>query len=485
MPRPRKKAEVNPRRPAEIDRYDEANSARLGLICVQERIPADYTRWDVEWSVDGRTARLTCISPSEYGGVPHGLDGDFATTLNLMYLEQGAPESGEVNTTAYQLLIKAGFPDSGQYYQALQESLDRLKGATYSASESWRDKRFERWTTVKFNIIEQIDAETALGLSFGSGTVLKIRLAKPVVQSLRAQYLKPLDMTFVQSLSRALTRSLYRILDARRYDPVHPGEPVTTLRLRLKDWARECKLVETLPGRIRRNLDGAHEELIARGYLRSVVYEGTRANTDIIYEFGDVQLSPPAPEPTLQVIPDSPLVEALCREGVVLPVARKLVLDYGDMHVTTRMEAFQTILKGGYTPKRRSAFLVDVIKDREGKYASVLGAQPNPGPSLVAHPPAAPSPTPPVEDALELTDQVQAEFRALPYEEQAARALTTVRMFVGRELRDYHLKGLMASMLSGELDPFTVQQDVFRAASDLRLPEFAQQLRDVYSGHPS
>lgn len=102
MPRPRKKVTVPPQRPAEITRFDEANSARLGLICVQERIPSDYTRWDHEWTVEDRTARLTCISPSEYGGVPHGLDGDFATTLNLMYLEQGSPDSGEVMTPRLQ-----------------------------------------------------------------------------------------------------------------------------------------------------------------------------------------------------------------------------------------------------------------------------------------------------------------------------------------------------------------------------------------------
>ncbi|GGK99399.1 replication initiator protein A [Deinococcus radiotolerans] len=482
MPRPRRKATVSPQRPGEIERFDEANSARLGLICVQERIPSDYTRWDQEWTVDGRAARLTCISPSEYGGVPHGLDGDFATTLNLMFLEQGAPESGEVNATAYQLLSRSGFPDSGQYYQALQDSLDRLKGATYTASESWRDKRHDRWTTVKFNIIEQIDADTEAGLAYGSGTILKVRLARPVVQSLRAQYVKPLDMTFVQSLNRALTRSLYRILDARRYDPVHLGDPVPLLRIPLQQWARECKLLETMPARIKRNLDGAHQELIERGYLRAVTYEGSRANTVIVYEFGDVTPSP-APEPSLQVIADSPLVEALCREGVVPPVARKLVQQFGDLHVTTRLETFHALLEG-YTPKKRSALLVDVIKDTEGKYPAVPRAAGQPDPLPTAAParalkaPAAPAPD---TEALEVhTDRLKAEFRALPREEQAARAVTQVRMFVGRELRDSHLRALHAAMLAGEADPDSVQSEVIRAASELRLPEFAQQLRDTY-----
>ncbi len=478
MARPRRKATVTPQRPGEIERFDEANSARLGLICVQERIPSDYTRWDQEWTVDGRSARLTCISPSEYGGVPHGLDGDFATTLNMMFLEQGAPESGEINVTAYQLLNRSGFPDSGQYYQALQDSLDRLKGATYTASESWRDKRHDRWTTVKFNIIEQIDADTEAGLAYGSGTILRVRLARPVVQSLRAQYVKPLDMTFVQSLNRALTRSLYRILDARRYDPVQLSDPAAVVRLPLQQWARECKLLETMPARIKRNLEGAHQELIERGYLRSVTYEGARASTVIVYEFGDVTPSP-APEPSLQVIADTPLVEALCQEGVVPPVARKLVQQYGDLHVTTRLERFHTLLREGYAPKKRSALLVDVIKDEEGKYSSVALVEPKgDGP---ARPGEGPRRAAVASEAPEVhTDRLQAEFLALPREEQAARALTQVRMFVGRELRDSHLRALLADMLDGTVDPNVVQREVVKAASELRLPEFAQQLRATY-----
>lgn len=483
MARTRKSA-VRPRQPGEIERFDEANSARLGLICVQERIPADYTRWDLELMVEGRVARLTCISPGEYGGVPHGLDGDFATALNMIYLEQGAPDSGEVVITAYQLLQKAGFTDSGQYYQALQDSLDRLKGATYTASESWRDKRHERWTTVKFNIIEQIDADTQDGTAYGHGTLLKIRLARPVVQSLREQYLKPLDMTFVLSLSRSLTRSLYRMLDARRYDPVNLAEPAEVLRISLQQWARECKLLETVPARIKRNLESAHAELIERGYLRSVSYEGTRAATVIVYEFGDLPASLPAPEPSLQVIPDAPVVDALRRHGVVVPVARKLVTQFGENHVTVRLEQFEAILAGGYQPQRPSAFLVDVIKDQSGKYASgqtVLPPAPKP-----ARQAAKPKRLPQLDLAMEaeadqINDQLTREFRALPLTEQAARAVTQVRMFVGRELRDSHLKSLLAAMLAGDVDPLTVRDEVTRAACNLQLPEFAEALRAAYS----
>lgn len=479
MARPRKKSTVFPSSPDVIDRYDEANSARLGLISVQERVPEDYTRWDIEFLVDDRPARLTCISPSEYGGVPHGLDGDFATILNVMYLEQGAPESGMVHTTAYQLLQRAGFPDSGQYYAALQESLDRLKAATYTASESWRDHQRQRWTTVKFNIIERMVADTLGGMDYGSGTSLKIQLARPVVESIRAHYLKPLDMTFVLSLKRSLTRSLYRVLDAKRYDPAHPSEAASELRLNLQQFARDCKLRETVPARIKRNLESAHQELIERGYLRAVTYEGTRAATTIIYSFGDLPSSPPAPEPVIEVLPDPPVMDLLRQHGVVPKVGRKLVQDYGEGHVTERLRKFEAMLAAGYKARNKGALLVDVVQDTESKYADPEGYLPD------THRAALDLQKSEVARRLEdeaetLNEQLKREFHALSAEEQAARAVTQVRMFVGREVREDTLRLLLVAMQEGQVEPYAVYKEVTRAASELRLAEFADELRQLY-----
>lgn len=476
MTKVRRKPTVAPQLFSEIDRFDEANSARLGLICVQERIPEDYTRWDIEYNIDGRDAKLTCISPSEYGGVPHGLDGDFATLLNVLYLEQGAPESGEVHTTAYQLLQKAGFPDSGQYYQSLQEALDRLKGATYTASESWRDNKRKRWTTVKFNIIEQIDSDTEGSTGFGVGTTLKIRLARPVVQSIRERYLKPLDMTFVMSLKRSLTRSLYRMLDAHRYDPAAPQEPADMLRLPLLQWARECKLLETVPARVKRNLEGAHTELLERGYLRSVTYEGSRAATVIVYEFGDLPTTTPAPEPMIEVVPDSPLTEELRRRGVAHPGARRLVAEYGENHVTVRLETFETMLAGGYKARNPTALLVDIIKDGEGKYAA-----PARSPALeMMSPHVKPGSGLREEEEITLAQQMDQNFRELPAAEQAARAVANVKRFVGKELREGHVRGLLRAVQAGEINALELHNSVTRAASELKLPEFAEALRAAY-----
>ncbi|TSA81452.1 hypothetical protein FNU79_15085 [Deinococcus detaillensis] len=67
-------------------------------------------------------------------------------------------------------------------------------------------------------------------LRLGRSSELEIALAEPVVRSIRASYLKPLDYDFLRSLSQPLTRSLFRLLDARRYDPLNLINALPSLR---------------------------------------------------------------------------------------------------------------------------------------------------------------------------------------------------------------------------------------------------------------
>ena len=53
-----------------IKRFDELNIARLSLISVQERIPADYRDWVVELEDGDRRYRVTCQALPEYGVPP-------------------------------------------------------------------------------------------------------------------------------------------------------------------------------------------------------------------------------------------------------------------------------------------------------------------------------------------------------------------------------------------------------------------------------
>ena len=96
---PRKQSTV-PRSPLEPQTFDETNVAQLGLISLHERIGSDYIGWIKTLEIDGRSAELSCKSTEDVGGVPHGIDGDVANVLGILYLKQGGPLDGYVQTTA-------------------------------------------------------------------------------------------------------------------------------------------------------------------------------------------------------------------------------------------------------------------------------------------------------------------------------------------------------------------------------------------------
>ena len=348
-----------PKPVGQLTRMEEANVARLGLISIQERIPSDFTTWTVNFEVDGRPAKLTCIVSPDVGGVPHGLDGDIATALMDLYVEAGALGDGRIHTTPYQILTRAGLDTSGRYYQSLNQTLLRLRSTTYKASEAWRDHGRGRWTTATFNYLADFEyTSDSDQTELSSSSAITIRLADPIVASIRARYTKPLDLEFLTSLERPLTRALYRLIDARRYNPLSPEEPLMEFTVSVTEWAEACKILERKPTRVRIQLKSAHDELIERQYLSGAEYTGRGVKQLLTYTFA-------ARQPKL---PDSGLVAALTAQQVSASVARKLITELGEAHVQARLAKFNQLMNRGYKARNRSALLVDVIKDTEGKY---------------------------------------------------------------------------------------------------------------------
>jgi plasmid replication initiation protein len=455
LTRSKRSQKSTPASPKEISRIDEANVGRLGLISIQERVPETFTSWTIDFHVEGRPARLSCDAVPKYGGVPHGLDGDISTALIDLYVEDGCPEDGVLHTTAYQILKRAGLHDSGRYYQNLRQTLFRLRTATYTASEAWRDHRRGNWTTVTFNYLEALEftsGDEDLGLSRSS--TLKIRLAEPIVKSIRARYTKPLDLEFLTSLDRPLTRALYRLLDARRYPPEDPREPLPSFTVNLIEWAEACKIVDRRSNKIRSTLQGAHEELMERHYLSAVEYEGRGQKQQLTYRFADLDAL------AASAVPDGPLIAELARHRVSAAVARRLVLEYGEDHVRRRLEKFRRLLDGGYKARNRSAVLVDVIRDQDNKYPESAAE----GGERRA---AAPSYMPTLVEA---TDDPQ------PLEAQVDAALKTLQFLLRERLSVSEYALLRMGMIVGQPDPQEVTRAASKAKVDGSLTEFTAEL---------
>lgn len=436
-----------------MQRLTEANVARLGLISIQERIPAEFNRWEVEFEVDGRIGQLSCFSPSEYGGVPHGLDGDVANALIDLFIEQGSPDDGVVTTTASHLLLRAGLHNNGHYHRVLTESLRRLKQATYTMSHAWRDHEQQRWTSGTFSYVLAYEVTSSERDTITEGAVLSVTLARQIAKSIRAKYVKPLDYVFLTSLERPLTRALYRLLDAKRYDPQDLTRSLASYQVNLMEWAAECKIVDQRTDKIRRTLEGAHEELKERGYLQDVLIEGRGRKQTLTYLFG---------APAQSLAQDPELVVALVAHRVARPVARKLLETYGDARVQARLAKFKALLASGYKARNPSALLVDVIRDDEGKYVDLedatYTAPANHTVKGTVQPP----------DPEEQEREREAAFQALSLRDQADQALPTLQLLLKNRLDTVQYAQVRSALAEGRADAGQVVKAVTRAVFEGR-----------------
>lgn len=438
---------------------DEANVARLGLISIQERIPEGYASWEEELEVLGKPVKLACYANPNVGGVPHGLDNEVSLALIALYLNAGSPPDGTFTTTAYQILKLMGFDTSGYYYRALKESLLRLTTATYVLSEAWRADG--RWQSVTFRYIDKLEFTSGKEGKLDRSSIIRITLAKEIVRSLQSRYTKPIDIEFMASLKRPLSRALYRLLDAQRLSPERE-EPLGRLEVRLMEWAAACKIVHKRPDKVRRTLEPAHQELLERRYLKSVEYVGRGQNQAIVYVFGEEAGG----------IPDAEAVNLLVAEGLSFTSAYSLARRYPLAHIRERLERYRAILEAGYRPKNRLGFLVDVIRDDTGKYERPVWGKRPPRKQAAQE----------EEEARRLEEEAAREWAAMPLEAQVRRAMQVANLVLRSRVSVGELEDLARLMESGAIEPRRLVEELKEVLAANKLEDWLAQFRKGLPG---
>jgi plasmid replication initiation protein len=447
-----------------VKRFDELNVSQLSLISVQERIPEDFREWLVEVEDGKRRYRVTCQALPEYG-VPHGIDNDVSVALVNLYIEQGLPEDGTLTASPYLILQMAGLGTSGRYYLALERSLKRLLTTNYFISEGWRDHPRRRWTTASFRYIDKLEYSSVEGSTLDQASILKITLPADLIRSVRSGYLKALDLAFMHSLKRPPTRALYRLLDARRYDPEQPELRLGTFEISLMEWADACKIVADRATLVERALSSAHEELLERGYLRDVTISGRGKNKTVAYTFGEIA-SPVDPV----------LLSRMAEVGLAKNRALSLAQSHGEDAVELALRRLTGLLASGFKPRSRAALLVDLLKN-PAKYV-VPGGLPwteEPGGSPAAPAPKAkssrakaPKPSP--------DEDLQQVLLALPREAQVEEAMRVLVVMLRGDLRLPEFDALRA-LLDASTEPLDVKTRVLSAIAKQKRAEVLAELR--------
>lgn len=439
--------------------FDDLNWGRLNLVSAQDQITDQHT-WKVTYQHRDRVVRVSCRALPD-SGVPHGVDNDVSSALLDHYMSIGLPEDGEIVIAVSDLMHLAGFHRSGKYRDMLTVSLDRLHTTSYEVAGGWRDHPNRRWITAKFHFIELLEY-THQGESgkFDERSMLRIRLAEPLVASLRSGYTKPLNIEFMQSLSRPRTRIIFRLLDAMRYNPENPDEIIDEFDIGLIELADQCKLPNTRPDSVRRSLEGPHEELLKRGYLRQVTLTGRGKDQRIRYEF--------SPEFT----PINPaLLHRLRLHGVADGVSRQLARQYTASVLMARVELFERLVNTGQLQIRKTAAhaLVHLIKHPD-QYVDARST----GMKTVESAPVRkvsepPLPSSPVDWA--------SQFAPMSPDQMATFVVKRLSLLYARKFTLVELDALRHMLLQGRVHPVELIEEAYHRLATLDAQGFVDDLK--------
>ncbi|WP_420594082.1 replication initiator protein A [Deinococcus sp.] len=434
--------------PQVISGYDELNLGRLALISGQKTVPANLRRWEKQTlTPDGRPVVIICTVPADQV-VPHGLDNDFMVGLLNLCFEAGLPD-GPFSISAYALLKASGFPDTAQYYRALQESLTRLNKASYTVEEGWYTQGTQTWTSQSFAQVSYLSyVRSKTGIRGTS--VVTVQLAPPIMESLRAGYIKPLDLKFYHSLSQPLVRALYRQLDAMHFDERTADGLSPEISAPLLAWSARLGLVSARPDNLVRTLTPAHEELLARGYLTEVDVTGKGRDKMLRYVFG---LPPVAERPEL--------VALLMERGVKKGVAVRFSTVFPE-RIEEAARRFDRYLKVSTRPVTNPGGLMVAMVQRPEDFSDTPEAVEDKPPAAAKAP--RPSKKKEEQELLKRDADLEAQITALKGQELVDWALRQLGVLgVTKRLPLQQRARLGEAILGGHLDARAAVQQATRA----------------------
>lgn len=348
-PNPNRAHDIRPHDPAGGDPAsgrDELNLAEFPLTAISHRVPAGCKALLFEDRIrDQGTGELVTrklrITASEEYGLPTPADDDVIVGLIQLTKLANNFTSRTVEFTRYALIELLGWPDSGQSYARVEESLKRWLGVTLYYENAWWDKEEQAWVDEHFHIIDNVtlyDQEARLRRRRRG--IVDVPLSsfswnRVVFRSFQAENLKRLDLKLYFELTHAPAKRAYRFLDKRFY---RRGR----LAFDLREFA--CEHVGLSRnydiGKIKEKLEPSIRELEERGFIEPLSREERyvrlrRGSWQVIF----IKKAEEGPKP-----PRKARLRALERElvarGVTPTTATELVAKYLPQRVSVKLEVF-------------------------------------------------------------------------------------------------------------------------------------------------
>ncbi len=347
---------------------DEMNLAEFPFALLADRQPDGVESIQFSDTIRGKDGqsveRIWIVTGSDEFGLPLASDEQVYVALMEITREQNYANR-VIHLTRYELIHRLGWADKGGSYHRLKAALDRLLGVTITARQAFWDKSRQSYVDVGFHIIDDYALYNEPrgrkpSRPHRSVPASYVAWNEVIFASFQAGNIKQLDTGFYFGLRSAVSRRLFRYLDKKRLD----GKPAFRIDLRKLGFEKLGMSRNYYPSHIKQELDRAHQELIAHGFLKGFEYyrPGRDVGERVKYWF-------PTTSSRLSTGRQADLLDQLTDIGVTASVARRLLTQDADK------AARQLEYLPYRDPNDPPAMIVEAIRNSWAPPASYLKAQ--------------------------------------------------------------------------------------------------------------
>lgn len=285
---------------------------------------------------DGNVMQQSWVVRAVHGrGLPGRYDQDVYVALMQLIDTKGLPDDGWVSFSVYELVELMGKRHSGREYGQVRESLQRLATTSIESKNAFYHKGRKAYISDTFSLLTEVKLAEYEGIAGERKDRNRVHLSQYFVDSYKANYLKHIDARFYWSLRSPIAKRLYRLVDKKRVGRRSWEVELFSLKSRipLSDYQYASKVKEKLAP--------AHEELVAKGFLKSVAYRKNDGGQEYVaYEITEDFHERRVAVASRSLSPEEHFcVQRLQAEGMASETAEDLVATHGTARVMHYVEA--------------------------------------------------------------------------------------------------------------------------------------------------
>jgi len=254
----------------------EVNFLTYPFFCLDNRWHTDRLKIEYHRTLDRGEGRQEIswrvLAHQEYG-LPGPFDWELHKAIEAIINERGFPVRNPIPFSMRDVCRRMGVTYSGRTAEAIKAACLRITSTMVESKRTFYSKPKKRWLEDNFHLYDRV---VYRGDELPESTVPAdtnyLFLGSWYLENLNALYVSLLDPHYRRSLSVSLARRLYEILGVKFYGLRAPQAP----GLRYA-YSTVCALLPVTRHRYlsqaHRQLDPAHQELIATGFLERVAWQ--------------------------------------------------------------------------------------------------------------------------------------------------------------------------------------------------------------------